>query len=174
MVEKRVLILSRSPNPAKKWRVRTPPGVKPARHVDFGQKGASDFTMHHDHARMLRYVARHGGGGAGSRSSSKEKWGLNGLWTAGFWSRWLLWSASTMSGAKALMKSRFGITLTTSKSSGVAKKKAAKKKRVLKKKLLKKKVAKKKVAKKRVVKKKVAKKKVAKKRVVKQKRVMKK
>ena len=50
-------ILRPSPRAAKKWRVDLPDhGL----HVDFGQKGASDFTRHKDAARMLRYIFRHG------------------------------------------------------------------------------------------------------------------
>ena len=46
----------RSPTKGKKLRV-----VIPERNVklDFGQRGASDFTKHKDAARMLRYLRRH-------------------------------------------------------------------------------------------------------------------
>lgn len=108
------LVISRSPLATKKWRVSTPPGTKPARHVDFGQRGASDYTVHKDKERMARYVARHGGVGSGARST-KENWGASGLWTAGFWSRWLLWSRPSMAGARSLLRSRFGIRLVAAK-----------------------------------------------------------
>ena len=46
----------RSPRYQKKLRVVIPSrGVK----IDFGQRGASDFTRHKDAARMLRYLRRH-------------------------------------------------------------------------------------------------------------------
>lgn len=61
--------------------------------VHFGAKGYSDFTMHRDPARMKRYVTRHGRG--------RENWGRSGQYTAGFWSRWLLWSRPTMNAALA-------------------------------------------------------------------------
>jgi len=51
--------------------------------VAFGLKGYSDYTIHKDRARMLRYLTRHG---------SRENWRRSGAKTAGFWSRWLLWS----------------------------------------------------------------------------------
>jgi hypothetical protein len=51
--------------------------------VHFGQYGASDYTAHKDRERMLRYLTRH---------RSRENWTRSGAKTAGFWSRWLLWS----------------------------------------------------------------------------------
>ena len=49
-------VVTRSPRRAKKWRVTIPSrGVT----IDFGQRGASDFTRHKDAARMLRYLLRH-------------------------------------------------------------------------------------------------------------------
>jgi hypothetical protein len=51
--------------------------------VRFGRKGYSDFTIHKDPMRMKRYLTRH---------RSRENWTRSGARTAGFWSRWLLWS----------------------------------------------------------------------------------
>jgi hypothetical protein len=81
------------------------------RSVDFGQRGASDYTLHKDDARMVRYLVRHH---AVFRSndlitarSEIEDWGLSGIYTAGFWSRWILWSATSISAAKRLVHSTF-------------------------------------------------------------------
>jgi hypothetical protein len=89
--------LIKSLNPQKKFRVIFESGG----HVDFGGKGYSDFTIHKDPSRMKRYLARHGRMG--------ETWSKNGIKTAGFWSRWLLWSKPSMKEAKNLMSKRFGI-----------------------------------------------------------------
>lgn len=89
--------LIKSLNPQKKFRVVFESGG----HVDFGGKGYSDFTIHKDPSRMKRYLARHGRMG--------ETWSKNGIKTAGFWSRWLLWSKPSMKEAKNLMSKRFGI-----------------------------------------------------------------
>jgi hypothetical protein len=74
------------------------------RTVHFGAKGYSDYTIHKDATRMKRYVIRHGGrsapGARGTRSR-RENWGRTGMYTPGFWSRWLLWSRPTLSGAVA-------------------------------------------------------------------------
>jgi|TARA_B100002019_G_C21273789_1_gene603937 hypothetical protein len=89
--------LINSPNPEKKFRAVFETGG----HVDFGGKGYSDFTIHKDPTRMKRYLARHGRMG--------ETWSKNGIKTAGFWSRWLLWSKPSMKEAKTLMSKKFGI-----------------------------------------------------------------
>jgi len=51
--------------------------------VRFGRRGYSDYTLHKDKERMKRYVTRH---------ARRENWTRSGSKTAGFWSRWLLWS----------------------------------------------------------------------------------
>ena len=60
--------------------------------VHFGRKGYSDYTKHKDPQRMMRYLTRH---------RSRENWTRSGAKTAGFWSRWLLWSSPSLSGAAA-------------------------------------------------------------------------
>mgnify|MGYP005993090929 CR=1 FL=1 len=85
----------------KKWKVSLPSGKT----VQFGARGYSDYTKHKDPLRMKRYVVRHGGASTSSNvpaevqkimlkrvKSTKEKWSAGGVGTAGFWSRWLLWS----------------------------------------------------------------------------------
>jgi hypothetical protein len=67
--------------------------------VSFGLKGYSDYTLHKDKMRMKRYVGRHAGY-AGGRLSRRENWSRSGAKTAGFWSRWLLWSSPSLMGAK--------------------------------------------------------------------------
>ena len=89
--------LIKSPKPEKKWRVLFEDG----KHVDFGQKGYSDFTIHKDPLRMKRYLTRHSGMG--------ETWGVRGVRTAGFWSRWLLWSKPSLRDAKRLISNKFDI-----------------------------------------------------------------
>ena len=51
--------------------------------VRFGLAGFSDYTIHKDAERMHRYLVRH---------RKRENWTRSGGKTAGFWSRWLLWS----------------------------------------------------------------------------------
>ena len=91
------VVLKKSPKSQKKYRVIFDDGS----HVDFGGKGYSDYTIHKDPLRMKRYLARHGHAG--------QTWTKSGIKTAGFWSRWLLWSKPSMDEAKQLMTSRFGV-----------------------------------------------------------------
>jgi hypothetical protein len=114
--------LTKSPIKAKKYRVIFADGD----HVDFGASGYSDFTRHKNPFRMREYVRRHGGNITKSimadedpnsvlkrmisvHSSSKEKWGKLGVKTAGFWSRWLLWSMPTLRDAKKLITRKYNI-----------------------------------------------------------------
>ena len=71
--------LRRATNGVHKFTAQFPDGPK----VNFGRKGYSDFTIHKDPVRMKRYLTRH---------RSRENWMRAGAKTAGFWSRWLLWS----------------------------------------------------------------------------------
>ena len=116
--------LIKSPNPKKKYRVIFEDGDT----VDFGGKGYSDFTLHKNPLRMRSYLIRHGASPYISASLKKEKnpkrvlngllnvsnshlenWKPSGIKTAGFWSRWLIWSVPSMNGAKKLMTQKFNI-----------------------------------------------------------------
>ena len=59
--------------------------------VRFGRKGFSDYTLHKDPERMKRYLTRH---------RRRENWTRSGAKTAGFWSRWFLWSSPSLNGAR--------------------------------------------------------------------------
>jgi len=88
----------------KKYRVTvvTHDGKKrKKRTVNFGQQGASDYTRHKDVTRKKRYLTRHGGG--------RENWTASGIFTAGFWSRWLLWSKPSLAAAKSEISRRFAV-----------------------------------------------------------------
>ena len=58
--------------------------------MDFGASGYSDYTVHKDAARMRRYLVRRHG---------HENWTRSGVATAGFWSRWILWSEPSLNAA---------------------------------------------------------------------------
>ena len=66
--------------------------------VRFGLQGDSDYTMHKNKQRMESYVRRHAGSVNGLRSR-RENWSKSGAKTAGFWSRWLLWSKPNFTSA---------------------------------------------------------------------------
>ena len=51
--------------------------------VSFGAAGASDYTIHKDAARKQRYLDRH---------RDKEDWSKDGIKTAGFYAKNVLWN----------------------------------------------------------------------------------
>ena len=67
--------------------------------VHFGRKGYSDYTIHKDPDRMKRYLTRH---------AKRENWGRSGAKTAGFWSRWLLWSEPSLQSARRRVEKVLG------------------------------------------------------------------
>jgi hypothetical protein len=75
-----------SPNSRSKW-VVVVGGVdgKRSRTIHFGAVGYEDYTMHKDPLRKQRYLTRH---------RSREDW--TNVFSAGFWSRWLLWNLPTL------------------------------------------------------------------------------
>lgn len=107
------VVITRSPNRLKKFRAVVSDGSRTTS-VDFGQAGASDYTLHKEFPRMVRYVARHahpsdleGVRNIERVNSTKERWGIDGIRTAGFWSRWLLWSKPSLRGAARGVESKF-------------------------------------------------------------------
>ena len=55
--------------------------TKSGKTIKFGATGYSDFTIHKDEARKLRFINRH---------KSNEVWSKSGIDTSGFRPRWLL------------------------------------------------------------------------------------
>lgn len=72
---------------------------KKTKSVSFGFAGMSDFTKHKDPDRQKRYVDRH---------RKHEDWTRSGKHTAGFWSRWLLWSDPSFSKALKITEGKLG------------------------------------------------------------------
>jgi hypothetical protein len=62
----------------------------------FGQAGASDYTIHKDRERMLRYDNRH---------RARENW--NDPTTAGALSKWILWNKPSKRASVADYKLKF-------------------------------------------------------------------
>ena len=94
-MNRRVVTLVRDTDGVHKFKAIFPEG----RTVHFGRKGYSDYTIHKDAARMKRYLVRH---------RHRENWGKSGQYTAGFWSRWLLWSRPSFRSALARTQSVLG------------------------------------------------------------------
>lgn len=71
--------------------------------VKFGQRGYEDYTIHHDSKRMERYLVRH---------QKREDWTRAGKYSAGWWSRWLLWSKPSFTEALKLTEQKLGEKIT--------------------------------------------------------------
>ena len=91
--------LEKSTRSDKKYMVTTPSGKK----IHFGASGYEDYTIHKDNFRKDRYISRH---------QSNEDWTLNGIDTAGFWSRWILWNLPTIEESITNVERQFGIKIT--------------------------------------------------------------
>ena len=66
--------------------------------VSFGQKNASDFTLHKDEERKQRYISRH---------QNNENWKANGFETAGFYAKNILWNKKTLKESVADINDKF-------------------------------------------------------------------
>jgi hypothetical protein len=71
--------------------------------VSFGERGMSDYTLHKDASRRELYLKRH---------ASHEDWSSNGLYSAGFWSRWLLWNLPSLRTSARDMERRFCLKIS--------------------------------------------------------------
>lgn len=92
------VLLEPSEQKGKKWRIILPDGGS----VNFGAKGYKDYTQHGDPKRKESYLKRH---------EKREDWTKEGMDTAGFWSRWLLWEEPSMEKAIRTIKRKFGIKI---------------------------------------------------------------
>jgi len=68
--------------------------------VHFGAKNASDYTIHKDDARLIRYLKRHW---------KREDW--CNIQTAGALSRWILWNKPSLDDAIKDTERRFKIKI---------------------------------------------------------------
>jgi hypothetical protein len=72
---------------------------KKVKSVSFGARGYENYSTHHDPERYKRYLDRH---------REKEDWTRSGKHTAGFWSRWLLWSDPSFTKALKITEGKLG------------------------------------------------------------------
>ena len=73
--------------------------------IHFGASLYSDFTKHKDKERRERYIKRH---------KTREKWGKNGLKTAGFWSKHVLWNKPTITGSLRYISKKYNLQIKRS------------------------------------------------------------
>lgn len=83
----------------KKYSVYASDG-KTKKLVHFGATGYSDYTKHGDDDRKKLYIQRH---------KTNEDWLKSGLFTAGFWSRWVLWNLPTITQSVKNVQQKFNL-----------------------------------------------------------------
>lgn len=78
--------------------------ITKTRTVHFGDNRYQDFTQHKDKKRKQNYINRH---------KMREKWTMadNGIFTAGFWAKNLLWNKGTIEDSINDIKKRFNIDI---------------------------------------------------------------
>lgn len=95
--------LRKSTDKEAKWDVSVFNGSSPIT-ITFGASKYQDYTQHKSKARQLLYLARH---------RKREDW--RNWTTAGFWSRWLLWSKPNLDEAKDYIETKFNIKIIMGK-----------------------------------------------------------
>jgi len=95
-----IATLTKSNRKGKKWKVVIEGKTKKSIH--FGAKGYSDYTIHKDKKRMERYTARH---------KVRENWTRDGIKTAGFWAKWLIWNKPSLRNSIKDIEKRFNIDI---------------------------------------------------------------
>ena len=76
--------------------------------VHFGHPAYEDYTMHRDSTRKQKYLKRHN---PVTKQKRQQDWTIEGIHTAGFWSRWLLWNKPSIEESIADIRRRFGIRI---------------------------------------------------------------
>ena len=87
--------ISRSTRAGKKYMAAIENGPT----IHFGAAGYQDFTQHGDEKRKAAYLRRH---------EARETWTLQGVRSAGFWARWILWNKPSLAASIADVNKRFG------------------------------------------------------------------
>jgi len=101
-----IAYLEKSDKKEKKFKVTILKNDVHLKSVYFGAAGYSDYTKHKDKERMERYNIRH---------KTRENWTKSGILTAGFWSKWILWSKPSLKDAKSYTEKKFNITIKSGK-----------------------------------------------------------
>ena len=75
-------------------------GLLKLKTIKFGYQSMSDYTIHRDKTRQKNYLSRH---------RKNENW--DDIFTAGAWSRWILWHKPSLNDAINDMEKRFNLTI---------------------------------------------------------------
>ena len=70
--------------------------------LSFGDNRYQDYTIHKDQTRQANYLSRH---------KANENWNKSGIYTAGFWSKHLLWNLPSLTESIRDVNKRFNINV---------------------------------------------------------------
>ena len=70
--------------------------------IHFGASRYTDFTRGATSEQRSQYIQRH---------KKNEDWGRSGIFSSGFWSRWLLWEKTTLTDAIKNIERKFNIDI---------------------------------------------------------------
>ena len=70
--------------------------------IKFGAIGYSDYTIHKNDQRKNAYIARH---------KINENFAKSGIFSKGFWSRYILWNKPTIEASIKDTERKFGISI---------------------------------------------------------------
>jgi len=95
--------LFNSDKPSKKYMIKyVNPTTGNINTIHFGAAGMDDYTITKNLNQKNRYIKRH---------QSREDWTINGIYTPGYWSRYLLWNLPNLNNSIKDTEKRFGITI---------------------------------------------------------------
>ena len=86
------VVISKSEKKDKQYKAN----INGSKNIHFGSVGYSDYTKHHDDKRKENYIKRH---------QKNEDW--NNPYTAGYYSKHILWNQKTLKGSINEINKRF-------------------------------------------------------------------
>ena len=94
--------LSKSNRDGKKYMVKIYENNIKKKTIHFGASGYADFTRGATSEQRSQYIKRH---------KKNEDWGRSGIFSSGFWSRWLLWERTNLTDAIKNIERKFNIDI---------------------------------------------------------------
>ncbi len=96
--------IMKSKYPDKKYTIILyyPDDGKKRKTLQIGQAGAEDFILGASETKKNSYIKRH---------QARENFGISGIDTRGFWSRWLLWEKPSLTEAIKNIEKKFDVDI---------------------------------------------------------------
>lgn len=91
--------VQKSDRPSKKWKITNNHNRQS---IYIGDSKYEDFLQHKNEIRKTNYLRRH---------QTTEDWTRSGIYTAGFWSKWLTWNKPTLYESIKDIEQKFGFSV---------------------------------------------------------------